>query len=749
MDRRSFLKTSLLGGVNLLMSKTRGPSPEDPDGLREVRKEVASSCGLCPAGCGILGTLEYGRLTRLRGNPRDPNCRGRICAKGQAGINHLYNPERILHPLKRKGERGSGRWEQISWEEAYEEISLRLSELRGNGSPEEFVLLSSRQTKSLTDQQVIGRFLNAFGTPSYYHYAGLTNPNKDTAWRLTWGTGLIVYDLARSRYILNFGSNFFETHYLGSGLMQRAIEALADHGAKLVTFEVRLSQTAARSDEWFPLFPGTDGIVALAMAHVIMQEGLYEAPFLKEWTNYPPQELKRYLAKYTPEKAQKISGVPAQDIRRIAREFASTRPAVAISGGGVSKHKYGVYGERAVILLNVLIGNIDREGGLCLPRQYKLEEPPPLPPKPKPVREKDFPLVEHLLPDWFIERTASGKQKVKFLMCYKDNIAYNHPDLRFTLETLSDPKKIPYFVVIESFMSETAALADIILPETTYLEEWGLRSPPALDLTPFILLSQPLVAPRGRATSFIDICIQLAQRIGDGMERYFAFNSSQGYIEKVIASIPELADKGGLSYLKREGIWIDNGQRGSYYSYKQGGFHTRSGKLEIYSERMKSQGYEPLPAFKPVHLPTKLKDNQAVLVSFQWNVHTQDFTANCLLLSEIVHHNPVWIHPETAHRLGIKEGDLLGIKTSQGRLFYQTYITEGIHPKVIAISDNCGHWEYGKIALAKRFKSIDPQTALIWWEKEGNGIHPHQILGLNLDIVGGGQAWMDTVITIT
>jgi anaerobic selenocysteine-containing dehydrogenase len=759
MNRRDFLKTSVVSstilgledaGAELLKPKgSKSKKPQTSIINRRNRRGLPSCCALCYAACGIIGYVEYGRLNKIGGNPNDPNSRGRICAKGQAGINYLYDPERILYPLKRNGERGSGKWRQITWEEAYTEISRRLQEVKESGHPEQFVFLASRRGNGVIQQQLVKRFLNAFGTSSYYYYDSIVGPNKSMGLQLTWGENLEINDLAHTKYILNFGSNPYESHYLQAGLVQRLVDARINNNAKLVTFDVRLSQTASKSDEWFPVFPGTDSLVALAMANTIMEMGLYDESFLTEWTNYSLEGLKHHLAPYTPEWAEQISGVPHKDIRRIAREYATAKPATTISGGGISDHRNGVYNERAVALLNIITGNIDIKGGYCLPRQYHFVDPDPLPPEPPPMSELDFPLLSHPLPDNFISRVESGKQLVKVLMTYKDNIVYAYPNPALTMEVLTDTKLVPFFVVIDSFMSETAALADIVLPGTTYLEQWDLSSPPALDLVPFVVLTQPVVAPQGQTVSFIEICTELAYRIGDGMEKYFTFGSALDYLEAVAAKIPNLVQQGGMSFLQEHGVWRDPNLSPQYRIYQNRGFRTPSKKIEIYSKRMKEKGYNPLPIYEANNNHKDLKKNQLILTTFQWHVHTDYFTANCLLLAEIVHHNPIWINPETARSLGIEKGDLIRVTTRHGSLIYRAYFTQGIHPKVVAISDNCGHWEYGRVAQAKKFRSNNPDTSLIWWEREGNGIHPGRIISIELDPIGGGQAWMDTVVTVS
>jgi anaerobic selenocysteine-containing dehydrogenase len=164
---------------------------------------------------------------------------------------------------------------------------------------------------------------------------------------------------------------------------------------------------------------------------------------------------------------------------------------------------------------------------------------------------------------------------------------------------------------------------------------------------------------------------------------------------------------------------------------------------------MEAAGYSALPTYRPIAEHKKLKDEELILTTFQWNVHTHFSTANCKWLAEIIHANPAWINSRVAEQRGIRDGDAIRVTSRLGSIVTRAYVTQGIHPRVIAISDNCGHWQFGRVAQAQRFRSPDPETMLIWWGKEGNGVHPNPIIPAASDPIGGGQAWMDTVVTIT
>lgn len=766
--RRDILKFGLGVGSSLTIGShliRLLPAAELEMGGKEVSRTtgkfhqpVASTCMHCYARCGIIGYVGYGRLLKIGGNPKHPNSLGRLCAKGQAGVNLLYDPERLLFPLKRVGKRGEGKWQRISWEEAYKEIAVRLRKIKDHGSPDRFVFLSERDvTTSLFSQ----RFCRAFGTPNHLSHAPLIGPNKLVAHTLTWGAEFDIDDVAYTNYMLNFGSNPYEANLLRTSFAQRIAEGRTErifggrshNRAKLVTFDVRLSQTAGRSDEWFPIRPGTDGIVGLAMAQVILKEGLHDQEFIRRWTNVSIDRLVEHLKPYTPGKAEKESGVSAADIRRIAIEFASTKPSTTLSSGGLNKHMNGVENERCILLLNALTGNVDIRGGFCLPRFYPLPDPSPQPPPvtshSKLRNPREFPLTrggnwQHVLP-----MIGEGRQPVQVFMTYKSNLVYSQPDCHRMEKILKDEKRVPFYVAIGTHFTESSAFADLLLPEATYLERMEIESPPALEMLPFLSLRQPVVKPLGESVAFMDILIELARRVGGGMEKYFPYGSAEDYWSEVVRQFPALVKAGGIDYLREHGVWMDSQMKKEYRSYRKKGFATPSGKIEIYSQRMADAGYSPLPTYLPIETHKKLKEDELILVTFQWNVHTHFSTANCKWLSEITHSNPAWIHPQTAEKKGIREGDKIKVTSRVGAIETRAYITQGIHPQVIAISDSCGHWQVGRLARAKRFRSSDPETQLVWWEKEGNGVHPKPVIPVSSDPVGGGQAWMDTVVMVS
>ncbi|HLC23392.1 MAG TPA: molybdopterin-dependent oxidoreductase, partial [Dehalococcoidia bacterium] len=242
VTRRQFLgmaggltaAAALAGGISAASASASGQAGDVSRTTGRELKSIPTTCQLCQARCGLLAFLRHGRLVTLEGNPEHPNSKGRVCAKGQAAVNLVYNPDRLLYPMKRAGARGDGTYERISWGEALDEIASKLKALRAGGHPDQFIF----QGGAMASPRFVSRFLDAFGTTSAFFFS---QPSSDTNRRLallsTWGSEDGIGDVARSKFILNFGSNPYEAHWYHVPLIQRLIEARTDNSARLVTFD--------------------------------------------------------------------------------------------------------------------------------------------------------------------------------------------------------------------------------------------------------------------------------------------------------------------------------------------------------------------------------------------------------------------------------------------------------------------------------------------------------------------------------
>lgn len=365
MERRKFIKTgfgalsSLAVGETILLTPTDAqawfwskPKKNEVYGQRkQVRrangkgrlandyskaKIVKGVCLNCSTVCGIQGYVIDGRLVKVGGNPEDPNNGKSLCAKGQAGPLINTYADRLLFPLKRVGARGQGKWMRITWDEAHSAIADRMRKAIDEGKPEEIAIQIGRSRLA----EEMGRFLNAVGSPSLFNHRALCSSNKRAANYVSLGeTDWESGDFANSKYMIDFGANVYEAHQGAIHAAKRIIKGRFDNGAKFVYFDVRMSNTAGRADEWFMPNPGSDGAIALAMGQAIIAANRHDRQWLDTWSNVKADDLKQWISQYTPEWAEQVSSVPAADIRRIALEFAAAAPAaVAFTNRGSGAH---------------------------------------------------------------------------------------------------------------------------------------------------------------------------------------------------------------------------------------------------------------------------------------------------------------------------------------------------------------------------------------------------------------------------
>ncbi len=811
---------------------------------------VKSVCLNCSTVCGIQGYVIDGRLVKVGGNPEDPNNGKSLCAKGQSGPTINTYADRLMFPLKRVGARGEGKWQRITWDQAYSEIAPRIRKAMDEGKPEEVAIQIGRSRIA----EEMSRFLNAIGSPSLFNHRALCSSNKRAANYVSLGeTDWESGDFANSKYILDFGANFYEAHQGAIHAAKRIIQGRYNNGAKLVVTDVRMSNTAGRADEWLAPLPGTDGALALAMGQAIMEANLHDKAWLDTWSNIKADELKAWIARYTPEWATQVSGVPAADIRRIGLEFARAAPAaVAFSNRGAGAHYNGFNADRSIVLLNAIVGSIGQKGGYC----YTVEptrvpptvfpQPRPAPPAPTAKSAIEDPPEWPLANKWqrmkvgqIVYRSLKeGKGKLQVLLSYTVASPQTWPEGRsLTVDVLKDEKLVPFHACSDVVYSEQAHWADLILPDATYMERWGFDVRNNMELRDYVTLRQPIVPPPGECVSFVDSMIELGKRISPETAKYFAFKDHEEWVKlrcKGLERYKGVDDKGeqvaitdGFAYMKQHGVWQDM-SKPQYYAlydwkltetdlkdtrvddatqiiYRKGadgretraglmvagvarrGFPTPSRKFSVYHEDIEAaakatgfteDGGKGMPEYFPVPSFQKMKPEQLHLVTFKWNVHTQGRSQSQKYLSEIVHHNPMWINTDTALRLGIATGDMVEITTYRpyghqmqgggevlGRALIPAYVTEGIHPRVLAVSNTLGNLFHGRAATARKgkrpaFAGHAPEFIAddqdldqdIWWDARnggtGGGYNINAILPIQPAPLVGMQGWYDTVCSI-
>jgi len=717
IKRRSFLKYAAAGASAAALTHYLSPlltakqSEDSPYVNRSTGKKVegiASTCAGCRAGCGIVGYVQDGQLMKISGNPAHPVNNGTLCLVGQAGLYTAYDPERTLKPLVRVGKRGQGQWKEVSWDEAAAEVAGKLKALQKRG-----IVL---ETRGGFTEPVSREFLSKMGGGTLVSHDYVTSPGRKAALMGTFGVAYDVPDIPNTKYILNFGANPYESGPFGVGTIAAMSSARAkDSSVKLVTFDPRLSATAGRSDEWFPLMPGTDAVVALAMANVIMKEGLHDQSYIDRNTNTNTSQLRAHLAAYTPALAERISGVKAEDIKRIAVEYARAERGVILTGGGVSKHSHGTSNERAVRLLSVVTGKLDRTGCNLTP---------------KGLDSGSAGGADDVAPEKFYHDLKEKKQKVGAYIVHGCDPVYSSPEPEEIKKILADEAAVPFIVCMDTHVSDTGLYADVVLPLTTYLEEHGLEKAPGASGSPVVCYRQPVLPAQGDSVPYVDALKAVSAKAGHSL----GFDDSEDYVGSLAAKVEGLSGEGGIDRLAKNGFYAPS---------RYAGNQKRTGRVEVaWKEGPR------LPSFEQPGEYDNIREGEFVMVKYSPGAYREGVTENNLLLKEISHTNTAFINTEAGKTMGLKSMDKVNLVSPLGKLEVEIVLTPGMQPRTIAIAAGCGHEGYGNIERAKCFKSEDPFTEFIWWKNQGSGVNPNRITPFNLDKASGGQGWMLTKITV-
>ncbi|MBF0473251.1 MAG: molybdopterin-dependent oxidoreductase [Nitrospirae bacterium] len=376
-----------------------------------------------------------------------------------------------------------------------------------------------------------------------------------------------------------------------------------------------------------------------------MELGLYNAEFITNKTNISIDEIKTHLKQYPPKWAEKISGIPFNKIWDLAAEFAANTPCTIITNRGISAHYNGAMTERCAYLLEAITGSIGKQGGSLLPILGKWG-----------TDLNTFPCDNNAGARCTAPLLKDSIKRPLVYLSYGANPAYSNGNCRETIELLKDEESIPFYISVDINMSESAQLADLILPDASYLERYSAFSPLSYDFIPFIQICQPVIKPIGETRSFSDVMIAIAGHIGGDMVKAFPFKDTSQYIMESSGLTEGLKDDpyakeygSAFDYLKHTGIYI---QGSSVRPLK-------SGRIEI-----RSKGLPILPEYLPIPQHLSKKDDELVLISYKINVHSNSLTANCKSLCEIAHGNPAWINPKTASIKGIKNGGRIKIKSA-------------------------------------------------------------------------------------
>lgn len=668
-----------------------------PDTGIEIRKSICAICDPTTQ-CGLDLYVKDGRIIKTEGSMENAYSRGVLCSKGAATRQYVYHEDRLKTPLRRVGPRGSGKLEPISWDEAMETIATRLNQIKKEFGPESVAFFSG-YTKFF--RPFLKRLAHSFGSPNYISESSTCFQAMAMAQKLVFGTPGGP-DLMNAKCVLVWSANPFHTNPGGA----RALLQGKKRGMKLIVVDPRQTPTTRLADIHLAVRPGTDGALALAMAHVIIAERLYDQEFVTNHT-YGFEEYKQYVQQFTPEVGEKLSGVPAEKIRAAARMYAANGPAAIMpSASPVVHHTNGVQNYRAVFCLAGLTGNYDVRGGNFAQPMSFIHMPGLIP-----TREKEFiqsrPWSEmpprmgsDQFPAWMqiIDEEAqamhlpmqirSGKPyPIKAVMGLGLNFRM-WPDSQGLLDALD---KLDFFVNIDPFNTEACRHADIVLPACTSVERTEFRC----YAMGYVILTQPAIAPLHQSRSDTDILYDVAARLGLDDPMFKA-----GYE----ASLDWILEPSGLTVaeLKKHpaGMFVPNPLRAPERKYLKAGFKTPSGRMEFKSSVLEKfpgrPGFEALPEYTPPQQSKEATPELAQQYPFVLNtgsrlpmfVHTRTFRLSWT--SSLRPHFPsADLNPGDANRLGIKQDDSIRIATPKAEIQVKANLTEMVQPGVVHMYHGC------------------------------------------------------------
>lgn len=660
-------------------------------------------CGLCHPRCGLLLEIENGRAVRVRGDKDHPITRGMICSRGRLMIDHLYHPDRINFPLKRKGKRGAGQWQRVGWDQAIDEVAEKLDALKSEYGPETLAFTHGTKRTLHWDER---RFYNLFGSPNI---CGANNVCMCPSQAVEYATcgGFSWGDVGQAKCIVLWGHGPSQSN---PGLFGAIVRA-KKNGSRLIVIDPRRIHEAEMADIWLPIRPGTDVALMLGWLRIIIDEALYDHDFVEKWT-VGFEYLKKAAADYIPEKVAEITWLTPDQVVKSARMYAVTRPAMITWGFGIDKQGLNAtQAARARSILRAITGNLDVPGGEPLGwadpigkiignDQLELNEALPAEQRSKQLGADEYPFFG--FPGW--ERNTESNRKlpseymhppladqtcvaharsvfdamrtdkpypVKAAISLASNPLLSLPDARKTHEAL---RSLNLYVVGEYYLTPSAALADYIFPICTTVETTELWHSPN-----FCVACPRGVEPLHERRNTYEFWRGLALRLGQA--EHWPWETVESVWDYCLAPV-------GLTFKK---LIEQNGLLGhrEYKRYEKFGFGTPSGKVELRSSTFEALGCEPLPVYRemchsPVGDPKLAEEYPLVLISGSRFMPMYHSEQRQIEAARKKRPDPiVTIHPETAEALGIEEGEWVSLKTPMGSIHMKLHLSDVIDRRMV------------------------------------------------------------------
>ena len=805
---------------------------------------IPTICFNCESACGLVAFVdkETGVIERFEGNPVHPGSRGRTCAKGPATINQVKDPERILHPLRRVGKRGAGRFEEVSWETALEDIGGRIAQALKEQRHDELMYHVGRPG----EDHFALRTLAAWGIDGHNSHTNVCSGAARVGYSLWCGADRPSPDYSQARFVLLLSAHLETGHYFNPHA-QRIVESM-DRGARLAVLDTRLSNTASRADHWISPWPGSEAALLLAVARELILRNALDRDFIRRWTNWEEaallldpaaaeegeaadfdrflELLAEHYSQFTPEFVAEECRISADAVSILADEIEGAQGKFAshLWRNTASGNLGGWQVARALVLLHVLTGSFGRPGGLNPNSWDKFvpkpsENPPPHGRWNELLWPREWPLAHYemsfLLPH--LVRDQERRIDTYFTRVY--NPVWTNPDGASWIEMLEDEESVGCHVALTPIWCESAQWADYILPMGLAPERHDVMSQET-HAASWIGFRQPVIrrfnelegrgggdsrtANPGEVWEEAEFWIALSWAIDPdgelGIRRWFESKEKPGepismdeywadVFENGVPGLPEAAaaaNQSPLEYMRSRGAFAVPyaGQERFEAEAEQGidtgdgtprvGLPTPSKKLELRSKTLEEWGYgqDSLPAYVRSHVHWSELDEAAgertLIPTFRLPVLIHTRSGNAPWLGEIAHTNPLWVHPVDAEALGLTNKGLARVSTAIGYFVLRVWVTEGIHPGVVACSHHLGRWRLfdsvggqkaasstveierqGSTFLmrqrqgAKAFSSADPNTERVWWDEVG--VNQNMTFPVQPDPVSGMHCWHQKV----
>ncbi len=696
-NRRQFIKLSFMGaGAVALSSGAYGAlnflsSPEEVKRLKVDLKRTPTYCEVCFWKCaGWVYKTSEGQIWKIIGNDEDQHCNGRLCPRGTGGVGMYYDEERLKTPLIRTSDRGKQVFREASWDEALGYVAEKMKAISSKYGPESIALFThgSGSTYFTT-------LLKAFGSsiiaePSYAQCRG----PRDEAFMATFGEEVYspeITDIRDTKCLVLIGSHIGENMH--NGQIQEMSDAI-DKGVSIITVDPRFSTAAGKSKYWLPIKPSTDLALLLAWMHEIIYNNYYDKMYVEQYCS-GLDKLKEHVKDFTPEWAYGITTIKPDLIRKTAKEMANAAPAVIVHPGRhVTWYGDDTQRERAIAILNALLGSWGRRGGFYRPAKFDLPTYKlPVFPEPKKSWTDAFPgrypLASSPVSNAIIDATIPDNKpgfEIKGWIVNGTNIISSIPNQANTLKAIQN---LELLVAVDTMPMEITGWADVILPECTYLERYDmLRVSP--HRKPAIALRMPAAEPKNNTRSAYNIARGLALKMG--LEKYFPFEKQEELLDwqlKQVGSSLEEMQRIGMKTRERDGDDLYFGED------EKVSFPTDSGKIELYSKYFEQAGFDPLPKYLPHEEPP---EGFYRLIYGRAPMHTFGRTANNPNLTDLMKENALWVNPKVSREWGLQNGQYIWLKNQDGVTSdfpIRVRITERIRWDSIYMVHGFGHGQKG------------------------------------------------------